>query len=104
MQRGSNMQSRFAALCCACAAFWVTPATAQQSAKTGPADPRAEVPATQYRSAFTDYQSFRDEKPASWREVNDEAARVGGHLGIFTGGAHAGHGVAPGAGKPGTKK
>lgn len=77
---------------------------AQQQHSPNPADPRAAVAAPQYRSAFTDYQSFRDEKPASWREVNDEAARVGGHLGIFMGGAHAGHGVAPGAGKPGTKK
>jgi hypothetical protein len=31
---------------------------------------------------------------APWREINDEVARIGGHMGMF-GGAHAGHGVKP---------
>ena len=91
------MQSRLAALCCACAAFWLSPAMAQQHTNNvHPANPQAAAPAPQYQSAFDGYQSFRDEKIASWREVNDEAARVGGHLGIFMGGgAHAGHGAGP---------
>ncbi len=90
------MYSRISALCCACAAFWLPSAMAQQAAGTNPTYPRAAVAPPQYQSAFTDYQSFRDEKLASWREINDEAARVGGHLGIFMGGAHAGH-VTPAA-------
>ncbi|MGA0025719.1 MAG: hypothetical protein ACO3F9_13905 [Burkholderiales bacterium] len=89
------MKSSITALCCACAALWLTPAAAQSSANGHPTDPRTEVRAQQYQSAFTGYQPFREEKTASWRDVNDEAARVGGHLGIFMGGAHAGHGTAP---------
>ncbi len=72
---------------------------AQQQGSTNPTNPRAVVASPQYQSAFTDYQSFRDEKLAPWREVNDEAARVGGHIGIFSGGAHAGH-VTPTTNKP----
>lgn len=45
----------------------------------------------QYQSAFIGYQPFLDEKLIPWREVNDEAARVGGHLGIFRSDAYAGH-------------
>jgi len=71
------------------------PAAAQQPSRAHPADPRAVAPSPEYASAFDGYQPFRDEKLASWREVNDEAGRVGGHLGIFGGAnAHAGHGVA----------
>ncbi len=85
------MQLKLAALWLACAAFGTSNAMAQQRANTNPADPRAEAPPTRYESAFTGYQSFRDEKLAPWREVNDEVGRIGGQIGIF-GGAHAGHG------------
>jgi hypothetical protein len=37
---------------------------------------------------------LRDDALAPWREINDEVARIGGHMGMF-GGAHAGHGVKP---------
>lgn len=88
------MQSKLAVLCCACAAFWLPPAAAQQSAKKHPADPQATVPVPAYTSAFAGYRPLRDEPLASWREVNNEVARVGGHIGMF-GGAHAGHGAKP---------
>jgi hypothetical protein len=88
------MQSKLAVLCCSCAAFWLPPAAAQQSVHTGPADPQAKVPAPAYDSAFAGYQPLRDDALVPWREVNDEVARVGGHMGMF-GGAHAGHGVKP---------
>lgn len=84
------MQSRIAALSCACAALWLTSAAAQQDNKH-PASPAAVEPSPEYASAFDGYRPFRDEKLLPWREVNDEAARVGGHIGIFRGG-HAGHG------------
>jgi hypothetical protein len=98
------MQSKFAVLCCACAAFWLPPAGAQQSVLTGPADPQAKVPAPAYVSAFASYRPLRDEPLAPWREINEEVARIGGHIGMF-GGAHAGHGVKPApATNPGASK
>ena len=83
------MQLKFAVLGCACAASWLSSATAQQHANANPADPQAEVQPARYQSAFTGYRPFRDEKPASWRGLNDEVARVGGHAGIFRGSAPA---------------
>ena len=58
-------------------------ATAQTPARPDPADPAARVPAPTYRSAFEDYKSVRSGEPKSWREANDEAARIGGHIGIL---------------------
>lgn len=57
--------------------------TAQQADDARPPDTRAEAPGVSYRSAFEDYRPFRDQELAPWREVNDEVARVGGHLGIL---------------------
>jgi hypothetical protein len=90
------MQFRFAALLYCAAALTPFAATAQQRT-TGPSptDSGTAVPAVKYESVFTGYLPFREEKLAPWREVNDEAARVGGHLGIFGGAAgHGGHGAA----------
>ncbi len=84
-------------------------AAAQQPAvKPHPADPAAQVPAAKHESAFTGYRGFREEPLAPWREVNDEVARAGGHIGIL-GGAPAGHGAQkpvakPAAQLPGGKK
>ncbi|MBY0271194.1 MAG: hypothetical protein K2X06_15100 [Burkholderiales bacterium] len=100
------MQPRLAALCCACAALWLQPALAQQPARANPADPRAETPPPRHQSAFDGYRPLRDEKIQSWRDINDEVARTGGHIGIFGGAAHAGHGAhpAPAPARPGAAK
>lgn len=76
---------------------FVTPVSLATAAPPNPAQPDAPVPAVKYESGLAGYVSFREEKLASWREVNDEVARAGGHVGIF-GGAHGGHT----AGKPAT--
>lgn len=74
-------------------------AAAQQPGPRGsPADPAAPAPAFQYESAFTDYRGLRETPLAPWREVNDEVARVGGHIGIMRG-PHGRHGST----RPGTK-
>ena len=65
-------------------------AAQQLAAKPHPADPAASTPATKYESAFSGYRGFREEPLAPWRDVNDEVARAGGHIGIV-GGAHGGH-------------
>jgi hypothetical protein len=72
------------------------------SAQPNPAHPDAPVPAVKYESGFAGYVSFREEKLAPWREVNDEVARAGGHIGIVRGAAgHGGQGAAkPAAGTP----
>ena len=68
-----------------------TPLAAAQpaAASADPADPAAPAPAFQYESAFKDYRGYRETPLAPWREVNDEAARAGGHLGIFRAGPAA---------------
>jgi hypothetical protein len=95
------MQPKFAVLYCALAAAWLSPAAAQQSARSHPADPAVAVPAVTYTSAFTGYQPLGTEKTGPWRELNDEVGRAGGHVGILRGSgtasatgkaaSHAGH-------------
>ena len=75
----------------------VAPVSLAAAAPSNPAQPDAPVPAVKYESGLAGYVPFREEKLAPWREVNDEVARAGGHVGIF-GGAHGGHT----AGKPAT--
>lgn len=89
------MASRFALALYSAALLLPVAAFAQQPvARTNPAAADAAVPAVKYESAFAGYTPYRDEKLAPWREVNDEVARVGGHIGIVGGAGHAGHGAA----------
>ena len=76
-------------------------AAQQQAARPHPGDPAAAVPAAKHESAFTGYRGYREEPLAPWRDVNDEVARAGGHIGILGGaGGHAGHGAAKPVVKP----
>lgn len=92
------MQSRTFAVLLYGAMMLAPPAFAAQPGveQPGPANPAAAVPAATYESAFAGYASFRDEKLAPWRNVNDEVARAGGHIGILRGASAAG-------GKPAAK-
>jgi len=66
-------------IACAAAAQPVAspaPALAPQAARTEPAS---------YRSAFTDYRSWQEPEPVSWRAANESAAALGGHLGHVRG-------------------
>ena len=65
-------------------------AAQQPAARPHPADPAAQAQATKYESALSGYRGFREEPLAPWRDVNDEVARAGGHIGIV-GGAQGGH-------------
>ncbi|MGK0673822.1 MAG: hypothetical protein ABWU16_04075 [Halothiobacillaceae bacterium] len=51
------------------------------AAAPGPEQPEASVPPVNDRSAFIDYTPFRPSELAGWREVNDTARELGGHLG-----------------------
>jgi len=43
-----------------------------------PADPKAVVPPTDYRSAFDAYRKHREQKVESWKDANDNVGRIGG--------------------------
>jgi hypothetical protein len=73
-------------------------ASAQTPARPGPADPEARVAPPVYRSAFEGHSRLEDVRRADWRESNDEAARIGGHIGILREEA-AREKPAPGGGK-----
>jgi hypothetical protein len=63
-------------------------AHAQTGARPDPSHPQVRVPPVQYRSAFSEYQPYRDPEIANWRKAND---------GVKEGGGHAGHAVKPAA-------
>jgi len=51
----------------------------------------AQSSATIYDSAYAGYAPYREEPLASWRAVNEDVARTGGHAGIFGGAMHQGN-------------
>lgn len=55
-----------------------------------PTDPQLRVPAVEYVSPFASYQRYQEEKPASWRALNDEVLGLGGHAGHIKDGASSG--------------
>ena len=58
-------------------------------------DPNATAPSVQYESVFSAYRPHQEPSIAPWRDVNDEVARTGGHVGIMGGaGGHRSHGTA----------
>jgi hypothetical protein len=65
------------------AAFAAGNAVAQAGKRPDPADPNAKAPAQVYRSAFEGYRNLEEAKPTVWRDANDAAARIGGHIGIL---------------------
>lgn len=67
----------------ALAALAAGTAFAQTGARPDPADPQAPAPAPVYRSAFEDFRRLEDAPRPNWREANEEAARIGGHIGIL---------------------
>jgi hypothetical protein len=67
-------------------------AAQQQPAAPHAGDPAARVPQASYRSTFEGYRAYREQALLPWREVNDEVARIGGHMGIFRAAVHGGHG------------
>jgi len=58
-------------------------ALAQTDNRPGPADPQARTPAPVYRSAFEGFRRLEEERRANWGKANEEAARIGGHMGIL---------------------
>ena len=48
------------------------------TARPDPLDAKSSVPALSYRSSFSRFRAFSDDKPVFWREANDAVARIGG--------------------------
>lgn len=58
---------------------------APKEAPAGPLDAGSRVAPVEYRSSFADYQRYAEPEAASWRELNDEVGRLGGHRGALGG-------------------
>lgn len=56
-------------------------AAAQGADRPSPKDPKAKVPAVEYRSAFEGYRRFADQDLGDWRKANEEVGAAGGHAG-----------------------
>lgn len=68
----------FRCLAMACSALAAT-AFAQQTTAPAAGQPATDaVPPSVYRSAWSSYRPFADEKVISWRDANDEVQRIGG--------------------------
>ncbi|HEX6319807.1 MAG TPA: hypothetical protein VFZ84_13190 [Burkholderiales bacterium] len=70
----------------------------------GPAKTDALVPRVTYRSAFEGYRSYREQQVAPWKEVNEEVARVGGHMGVLKADRQAGPAASPAGGPTGERR
>ena len=70
-------QFGFRCLAMACSAFAAT-AFAQHAAPTARPPAQEAAPSTVYRSAWSGYRPFADEKVISWKDANDEVGRIGG--------------------------
>ena len=78
-----------------------TAGSAAAQARPDPADARAKAPPAEYRSPFEAYRPYTEPELASWRAVNEEVRRAGGHIGLMRGqaqekppakpSAHGGH-------------
>lgn len=55
-----------------------TPAPPPPPPRQDPLDPKVQVPALRYESAFAQFRRAGDNPPLSWREANDAVARIGG--------------------------
>ena len=68
----------FRCLATACLAL-AAAAFAQQPAPSVARPPAPDAaPSSVYRSAWSDYRPFADEKLISWKDANDEVRRIGG--------------------------
>ena len=68
--------------CCAGLAALMSAGAWAQSGP-GPIDPSVTGAPLRYESSFTGYRSYAEEPLRSWRGVNDEVQRVGGHAGVL---------------------
>ena len=65
---------------CLAMVFSMLAGTACAQQTPGPARPPSQeaAPSSTYRSAWSGYRPFADEKVTSWKDANDEVRRIGG--------------------------
>ena len=56
-------------------------AVAQGAKPFDPRDPKAKVPAVEFRSAFEGYRPYAEPELRDWRKSNEEVGAAGGHAG-----------------------
>jgi len=76
------VKKRFAYLQCAFLGLALVAGSLDAFGRPDPADPGAPVPEVNYRSAFSDYQSYHEPEPVSWKQIHEEVAGVRGHFGL----------------------
>jgi len=70
-------------LALAAAAIALTAGGAHAQSRPRPDHPTAPTAPLSYASPFAGYRAFDDVPLASWREVNGEVGRIGGHVGVL---------------------
>lgn len=60
-------------------------ASAASAQGAAPAEASRSAAPPPYRSAFEGYRAWRDPAPVSWREANETAGALGGHMGHVRG-------------------
>ena len=67
--------------------LWSALAAASAASAQGaaPADAARSAAPPPYRSAFEGYRAWRDPAPVNWREANETAGALGGHMGHVRG-------------------
>jgi len=71
------------ALILAATSLWLAPSASAQTApievlRADPLNPKAQVPALVYRSAFKDYRPNAEAMVGSWKDANEAVHRAGG--------------------------
>ncbi len=74
-------------------------ASAASAQGTAPADAARATAPIPYRSAFAGYRAWQEPAPMNWREANEAAGALGGHMGHVRGGSSSA-GSAPPAAQP----
>lgn len=72
-----------------------------QPANADPLDARAAVPPARHESVFKRYRTNRDDPLRSWKDANDEVARIGGWRAYAREAAQADAADAPASGPSG---
>jgi len=70
-------------LALAAAAIALIAGGAHAQSRPKPDDPTAPTAPLSYASSFAGYRTFDDVPLASWRGVNEEVDRIGGHVGVL---------------------